>query len=55
MGVCRTCFMGMLRVAFVKNFSNFDGVLQEDFPLKSSFDKTKCIFDQSIGNLWSFS
>ena len=27
---------------------NLDGFLQNDFHLKSSFDKTKYIFDQSI-------
>ena len=27
---------------------NLDGFLQNDFHLKSSFGKTKCIFDQSI-------
>ena len=27
---------------------NFEGFLQNDFHLKSSFDKTKYIFDQSI-------
>ena len=28
--------------------SNFDGILQNGFHLKSLFDKTKYIFDQSI-------
>ena len=28
--------------------SNFDGILQNDFYQKSSFDRTKYIFDQSI-------
>ena len=30
------------------NNNNNDGFLQSDFHLKSSFDKTKYIFDQSI-------
>ena len=36
-------------VTFWKKFiSNLDGILQIDFHLKSSFDKTKYNFDQSI-------
>ena len=31
-----------------KKFKNLVGFLQNDFRLKSSFDKTKYIFDQSI-------
>ena len=33
--------------------SNFDGILQNDFHVKSSFDKTKYIFDQNmqVGNV----
>ena len=34
-----------IRKEFIKNL---DGFLQNDFHLKSSFDKTKYIFDQSI-------
>ena len=34
-----------IRKEFIKNL---DGVLQNDVHLKSSFDKTKYIFDQSI-------
>ena len=43
--------MGMLRIysSIRKEFiKNLDGFLQNDFHLKSSFDKTKYIFDQSI-------
>ena len=32
----------------MKFIRNLDGILQNDFHLKSSFDKTKYIFDQSI-------
>ena len=36
-------------VALIKKFiRNLDGFLRNDFHLKSSFDKTKYIFDQSI-------
>ena len=31
-----------------ESISNFDGILQNDFNLKASFDETKYIFDQSI-------
>ena len=31
--------------------SNFDGILQNDFHLKLSFDKIKYVSDQSIMNL----
>ena len=34
-----------IRKIFIRNL---DGILQNDFHLKSSFDKTKYIFDQSI-------
>ena len=43
--------MGMLRVysIILKEFiGNLDGFLENNFHLKSSFDKTKYIFDQSI-------
>ena len=36
-------------MAFMKNLlAILIGILQNDFHLKSSFDKTKCILDQSI-------
>ena len=36
-------------IALVRRFiSNLDRILQNNFHLKSSFDKTKYIFDQSI-------
>ena len=46
--VCQACSMGMLRVSSSIRIRNLDGFLQNDFHLKSSFDKTKYIFDQSI-------
>ena len=30
---------------------NLDGILQNDFPLKLSFEKTKYIFEQSISDV----
>ena len=47
MGMLRvyTCTCSSIRKEFIKNLDEF---LQNDFHLKSSFDKTKYNFDQSI-------
>ena len=53
MRVCRVCFIRMLRVyrSIRKEFiRNIDGILQNNFHLKSSFDKTKYIFDLLFSN-----